>query len=386
MDFTSPQTSSPRFEGESYRALDPERLQRLSARAAAPRPHQADWRDQPGHIIDAALVVLADGRPRAGDDIWAEARQRHLLAHTQKKDVYIALVGYIERHSGQGRWSSIVQDVDRRFRLNHPIDDWPAPEHPLPTHKPVTNLDALGHDLERTQRGDDPAAYELAVCRAFEALGFAVQHVGGNGAPDGVLDAPLGPLAYRVMLECKRAKQHWVLDPDAAEAARYRGPYGAKYSAMVGPAFEQGVNLRDELIAHGVSCWTSDDLTQCLQNAYDLVEMQDLFAPGFVRQHIDDVMWERTHGAPKRTAVVCDLLRQNAGRVQSRLANPADAPHLDVNAALLLVDGALTAHGAHVPCTRKDIEAAFRHLTDTLVREAVYVDPTQTAIVFRRLT
>lgn len=373
------------FSSARAAAFDPERLHRLSQRAAT-RAHQADWRDQRGHVIDTALVVLADGHPRTGDEIWTEARRRHLLPHTQKKDVYIALVAYIERHSGQGRWCTIVQDVDRRFRLNHPLDDWPDPKHPLAARKPVPDFDALRRELEKTQRGPEPAAYEIAVCRAFEALGFVVQHVGGNGAPDGVLDAPLGPLAYRSMLECKRAKQHWVLDPDAAEAARYREPYGAKYSAMVGPAFEQSVNLRDELLEHRVSCWTTDDLIQCMENAHDPYEMEPLFMPGFVRQHIDDVMWERTHGAPKRTALVCDLLRECAARVQlPPRPNPADAPRLDVNAALLLVDGALTALGAHVPCTLADITAAFRHLTDPLVGEAVYSDQAETAIVFRTL-
>ena len=153
---------------------------------------------------------------------------------------------------------------------------------------------------------------------------------------------------------------------------------------MVSPAFEQSVNLRDELFQHHVSCWTTDDLVQCLENAYDAYEMEPLFTPGFMRQHIDNVMWERTHGAPKRTAVVCDLLRECAARVQlPPRANPADAPRLDTNAALLLIDGALTAIGAHVPCTLADITAAFRHLTDPLVGAAVYTDGAQNAIIFR---
>jgi len=365
--------------------MEAERMQRLRVPADV-RPHQAGWRDQPGHIIDAALVVLADGHPRTADAIWSEARQRKLLLHTQQKDVYIALYAYVDRHSGQGRWCTLAQDVDRRFRLNHPLDDWPDSKRPLPQRGPVAGFEKLRHELERTQRGDDATAYELAVCAAFSALGFVVQHVGGNGAPDGYLDAPLGPLWYRTMLETKRAKIQWVLDPDAAEAARYREPYGAKYSALVGPAFRQGVNLGDELIMHRVSCWTTQDLVQCLEHAYDPVEIEALFAPGFVRQRVDDVLWERGHGAAKRTAVVCDLLRENAGRVQmSAVAHPGDAPRLDANAALLLVDGALTAFGAHVPCTAADIDAAFRHLTDPLVGEAVYVDAARTAIVFRRI-
>jgi hypothetical protein len=378
----------PRTQADapSHHALDHERRSRVAARLDL-RKHRADWRDQPGHIIDVALLVLSDGHPRTGDEIWAEGRRRHFLATTAKKDVYVALIAYIERHSGQGRWSVIVQDVDRRFRLNHPLDDWPDPKRALPSRKPVVNFEALRDALHKTQRGDDAAAYEIAVLNAFQALGFVVQHIGGNGAPDGVLDAPLGPLGYRVMMECKRAKVQWVLMPDAAEAARYREPFGAKYSIMVGPAFENGTNLRDELLAHRVSCWESDDVVLCLERAYDVVEMEALFAPGFVRQHIDDVLWEREHGLPKRTAVVCDLLHESAPRIQMPTgANAAEVPRLDVNAALLLVDGALTALGAHVPCTHADIEAAFRHLTDPLVGEAVYADPARTAIVLRRLT
>jgi hypothetical protein len=226
----------------------------------------------------------------------------------------------------------------------------------------------------------------VAVCNAFAALGFGATHVGGNGAPDGYIDAPLGPLGYRAMLECKRAKLHWVLDADASEAARYREPFGAQYATLIGPDFAQDVALRDELTNHRVSCWTTADLIQCLEGAYDPVEMEALFAPGFVRQHIDDVAWERAHGVAKRVAVVCDILRANAARVQTAaVAHPADAPRLDENAALLMVDAALTAVDAHRPCTTADVRAAFRHLTDPLVGEAVYADEAQTAIVFRRL-
>ena len=366
--------------------LDATLIDRLMQRAAT-RPHQGDAKDQSGHIIDTALIVLADGHPRTGDEIWIEATRRGLHTAKQQKDVYIALLEYIERHSGQGRWCAIVQDLDRRFRLNHPLDDWPDSQRPLPTRAPVARLDDLRGDLEKHERGDDAAAYEIAVCNAFTALGFIVQHVGGTGAPDGYMDAPLGPLGYRAMIECKRAKQHWVLDADAAEAARYRVPYKAKYATLVGPAFEQGVNLRDELLEHGVSCWTTGDLVQCLENGCDPVEIEQLFTPGFVRQRIDDIVWEREHGAAKRTAVVCDLLRENAARIQTTaLADPADAPHLDANAALLMVDASLTAVGARVPCTLADIEAAFRHLTDPLVAEAIYTDRTPTSIVWRSIS
>ena len=75
------------------------------------------------------------------------------------------------------------------------------------------------------------------MCDAFAALGFVAMHEGGNDKPDGYLDAPLGPLGYRVMLECKSARGEKVTQPDAAEAARWVGAYGARYALLVGPAF-----------------------------------------------------------------------------------------------------------------------------------------------------
>ena len=225
------------------------------------RSRQAGWRDQKGPIIDAALVVLADGHPRTGDDVWAEAR-----------------------NAGSCR-----------------------------TRKKKTS----------TSRS------------SVTSTAIAVR---------------------------------------------------AQYATLIGPDFAQDVALRDELLNHNVSCWTTADLTQCLEGAYDPVELEALFAPGFVRQHIDDIAWERAHGFAKRVAVVCDVLRANAARVQTvTVAHPADAPRLDENAALLMVDAALTALDAHRPCTLADVRAAFRHLTDPLVGEAIYTDEAQTAIVFRRL-
>ena len=37
-------------------------------------------------------------------------------------------------------------------------------------------------------------------------MGFPTNHVGGNKAPGGYGDASLGPVGYRVMLECKTGK------------------------------------------------------------------------------------------------------------------------------------------------------------------------------------
>jgi hypothetical protein len=101
--------------------------------------------------------------------------------------------------------------------------------------------------------GDDPEAFERAVCEAFDALGFVSRHIGGNDAPDGVVDAPLGRLAYRVMLECKTSSGAVVPRPDAAEAAKWREAYSGDYSIIIGPSFgEADSEFTSELALHHV--------------------------------------------------------------------------------------------------------------------------------------
>ena len=87
--------------------------------------------------------------------------------------------------------------------------------------------------MHATGNGDDPTAYEVAVCDAFAALGFLSTHVGGKGAPDGYADAPLGTLGYRVMLECKSGTAAKV-SPDVFEASKFKDGYNAQYCALVG--------------------------------------------------------------------------------------------------------------------------------------------------------
>ena len=48
-------------------------------------------------------------------------------------------------------------------------------------------------------------------------------------------------------------------------------------------------------------------------------------------------------------------------------------PLLNEDAAMMTVDAALVAQGAHLPCTREDVRAAFAHLCDPLVGLAVNV-------------
>ena len=186
--------------------------------------------DVRGANIRAAVAVLADGKPRTADELLAAALARKLLAPSvSRKHLYIALTQYIARTKGVGRVPLIVQDPDRRFRANHPPDDWPEPRAPLAPRPPAANAAGLAGRLRATATGADPEAFERAVCDAFAALGFVARHIGGHEAPDGTLDAPLGPLGYRVTLECKSAR-------NGKTPTRPRPPSGATATAPITPS------------------------------------------------------------------------------------------------------------------------------------------------------
>ncbi|MBC5799225.1 MAG: hypothetical protein GIX03_03340 [Candidatus Eremiobacteraeota bacterium] len=362
--------------------------------ASAPPEHRGrrsffslalDGGEPRGRIIRAAIVILDDGRPRDADALCAEAIARGLVpATTTRKDVYTELIEYISRAKGHERTPRIVQDPDRRFRRNLPADDWPAPKAPLPVRAAAPSADTLAAQLRATGAGDDPSAYEQAVCDAFAALGFLAQHLGGPAAPDGYLDAPLGEAGYRVMLECKRAGGI-VQDPDAAEAAKHVGPYHAQFATLIGPAFGDDIQLAGELQTHGVAAFTSDDLIALLAAGADPREMRPLFAPGFAAERIEAFLWEREHGERKRIAVICQIVTEAVWRDQvaaARTGDPADAPRLDEDAAMMLVDEELLGkEGSQQPCTRADVRAAFLHLTDPLMGAAVWLDDARDAIV-----
>jgi len=76
------------------------------------------------------------------------------------------------------------------------------------------DIEPLLKQLESTMHRD-PDGFEKAVFNVFAALGFKATHIGGPHRPDGYIDAPLGELAYRVMVECKTAGKQPIDTPDA---------------------------------------------------------------------------------------------------------------------------------------------------------------------------
>lgn len=337
---------------------------------------------QRGHVLSAVLDILSDGVVRSADEILAEALKRGTLpADMTRKYVYTALIEYIARTEGRKRKPLIVQDPDRRFRINEPADDWPdavLPKRPVPA-----GAEALCARLEGAAHGDDPAGFERAACDAFTMLGFVATHLGGNDAPDGYADAVLGPLQYRVMLECKTARSQ-VTQPDCFEASKYREQYGADYCVIVGPEFSGELELASELQTHAVCAVTVADLQALLRAGADAVEVKQVLEPGFASDRIGDLLWERKHGRAKRLSVICDYLRRTGWAMQLMAAQSnarGDAAAITVDVAIALVDGALAEGGRHVGCSRSEITDAFSYLTSSLVAAAVWSSSERDAIV-----
>lgn len=345
----------------------------------------------PSPIIDAALAVLADGRPRTADEILTLAVQRGLLPRDMtRKRVYTALSQYVERAAGRGRKPRLLEDAQHRFQVNRALDDWPDLD--LTGLPPLAHSDALAADVRKAIEAlhgaaseTDPTAFEVAVCDTFNHFGFAATHVGGNGQPDGYADALLGPLAYRIMIECKLSAD--IGDSHsaaAAEATKFKGAYGGDYCILVAPSYEGEVTFASELQVHNVSAWTVEDLTRALQAGCNPVDLRVLMSPGFAEDVLEDFLWERVHGRAKRLRVIASIVMQEALRQQRldrTLGDGAQAPHFTVDVAMSVVDTFLGANGASVACDREDVAAAFDWLTSPFVARAVWFDQTREAIV-----
>ena len=184
-------------------------------------------------VIQIAYQILSDGKPRSADEIIVDAIAKGLWPKEKsRKYLYVMLKMYVEKTLARGREPLLVQDPDRRFRLNHAPDDNPDPKPASVWTVPT----ALIAQLRAAASGDDSEAFELAVCAAFAPLGFKTTHVGGTANPDGYADAELGPLGYRFMIECKTSGKA-MQRPDIFEASKYREQFTAQYAILIAPAF-----------------------------------------------------------------------------------------------------------------------------------------------------
>lgn len=327
-----------------------------------------------GHIITAAIEILDDGRPRTAQELLAEALARKLVpTGTKPHYIYTALFEYIGRQLGRGRKPPIVQDAQRRFRIEPP-DDWPDLVPSAPSAD--DSVPALCERLEQTATGHDPAAFEAAVCDAFAHLGFLAQHLGAHGQPDGVADAILGELGYRVLIECKTAKSI-VSQPDAAEVDKFRDAFHADRCVLVGPDFSNELEVLGELQTHYVTALAVADLQTLLHISATALEVKALLEPGYAGDLIGDLLWTRRHGEAKRVKTVAAIIEREGWKAQITAAEqggPTTAPRLTIDAAMLLVDASLRAAGSTQACTRDEVRAAFAYLTSPAIGAAMLHD------------
>jgi hypothetical protein len=135
---------------------------------------------------------------------------------------------------------------------------------------------------------------------------------------------------------------------------------------------------------HGVALWCAEDLVMALESRLSPMELEAVFAPGVVAQEvIPDILWAREHGPRKRVGIIADIIRTAGWTTQCAAAqagSPTDAPLLTEDAAMLLVDQELASQGAHVNCTREEVQLAFEWLTSPLVGIAAWA-PDKSAVV-----
>ena len=332
-------------------------------------PEQAGDGHAPDGILSAALAVLADGKARTPQEILTEGIAMGVFAPSlTRKHLYTDLYEYVMRTLGVGKKPEILHDeAQKTFRINRPLDVWPDVElPPLPRWLDEATIAKHAANLRAAATGDDPTAFEVAVCDAFGDLGFTATHIGGHGTPDGTLDAQLGSAGYRVILECKTAKPGGIVNnPRPAEPASFFETYHAHKAILIGPAFSDEASLKSELMTHGVALWTVEDLATVLQAQIGPLELLPLLQPGSARDACASVLWERDHGRRKRIAAISERILRVGWRAQAMFASkiaPNETPVLTRDTLLLLVDGELVSEGMTIGAAPEEYGAAFEML------------------------
>ena len=334
----------------------------------------------------AALAVLQDGKPRDTATLLHDCIATGALPPTATRDsLYVSLTDYITRIVARGQRPEIVEDpITKAFHVNHPVDDWPdVTLPPRPRNISPETLATISELLRSTATGDDPAAFENAVCDAFTLMGFITTHIGGNGKPDGTLDAPLGPLGYRAIIECKTAESGVAKTVAPSEPAKFREPYGATAALIVAPDIKREATFLAELQTHDVALWTIDDLIEALRNDVDPYECRELFKAGPVRDRLHDLIWNRTHGPEKRAHVIRTLLQRDGFAAQRDLVGRLpwnEMPAITLDIAMVVVEGALRIAGVSGGASREEIRAAMDDLVNSFDAVAV---PEHAGIVIR---
>ena len=156
---------------------------------------------------------------------------------------------------------------------------------PFVASQPVVQTQAQDIELTlaATQRASTrPSEFEAAVAAAFAFMGYDVEHVGGAGDTDVVIDAPLGVERYTAIIDAKSTARGSVSDAQINWLALddHRKKHRADYVLVIGPAFAGGaVTRRAE--EHNVTLVTTEQLVTVVrlhdETPLTLVDFRTLF-------------------------------------------------------------------------------------------------------------
>jgi hypothetical protein len=192
-----------------------------------------------------------------------------------------------------------VRRVPARHRVGHADSLSPSAE---PASTGELSLEESGHHspkldptetliqrLRASQRlSGQSRQFELDLTEAFEVLGFSCRHIGGSGATDILLRAPLMHSAYSVVVDAKTSQAGRVGQGriDVAVITNHRQEHRADYAAVVGEGFSDG-HLQRFAEQYELSLITTGRLAELLRlhasTPFTLIELRELFvAPGRV--------------------------------------------------------------------------------------------------------
>jgi hypothetical protein len=186
-----------------------------------------------------------------------------------------------------------VRRVPARHRVAHADSPLPPAEpassgenspeesgHHSPKLEPTETL------IQRLQAGQrlsgQSRQFELDIAAAFEVLGFSCRHIGGSGATDILLSAPLVQSAYTVVVDAKTSQSGRVAQGriDVAVIGNHRRDLAADYAAVVGEDFSAG-QLQRFAEQFELTLITTTQLAELVRlharSPFSLIELRELF-------------------------------------------------------------------------------------------------------------
>ena len=277
-----------------------------------------------GHIITATIDILNDGKPRDAKQLLQEALNRKLIPpNTTYHYVYTALIEYIARQLGRGRKPPILQDAQRRFRINEPPDDWPnlVPPADLPVDR---DAQGLAHRLETTGSGDDPAAFERPSAIRSRISAFSPSISAAGPSPTA---SPMPFSARSAIVCCWNVRRRSISSPNPTppkprSSATLSTPISARSSAPTSPTRS---SCLQELQTHRVTALTVPDLQTLLHVAANPLEIKRVLVSGYAGDVMSDLLWERAHGLAKRVATIAYLILREGWNAQRIAAEQGGA-------------------------------------------------------------